>query len=419
MISRFTYRLKGDETVTLDDLTSGIVLNGPNGSGKTAFLNSLQLALTGKAYDVGLRDSVAAKSRRSPVLATTAAEPFSEIELDELGTARWEQGESLTWSGIDTEVVFPWQEAESMLTGGAVSATRFFAKRFPGDLSPAPAADRKLLARGKTFGVDSKSSSFTLADLLESEKAVAKALKGHNDRMKALRNAADVVRSCRAVGNSTSAAIVRPLAQLMQVQLDRKRPTCVTCGEAAVTANVEGRLQKVTAALDKAQLPSHGERDAVAAGLQLEADALEGEASALAELLSWIQSWLQDAVAEQLPAICEEVNAHLPTGYAFRGAFHGRQFLAGFRDGEGIRMAYSGGEGQLLLAAICSALSIRAAESGALPVTTTGDRWLDEGFLRAILGALQGAQGIRVVTAVNLGKGRPPGGWSILKFPLG
>jgi|GEM_PF-5457742 len=424
MIKSLSYRLKRGDTVTLQDLSSGIIALGPNGSGKTAFTNAIQLPLSGKALDVGLRDSVAAGSRRSAVLATTADAPFAEIDLGELGIARWEQGEKLSWSGLEADVAFLWQEAEAMVAGGATTAVRFFVNRFSPELPKAPLADDTVLNRIESFEIsptpEDNPFEFTdSSDLLAAETKVAKVLKGHKDRLKALTAAMAVVKSCRTVDNADGKALMRPLAQIMGAQLTRGKPNCITCGEDTDEAKVTARLAKVTKALPKAKLPSASEALAVAAGLQLEAESVSAEVKVLDKVLKWIQSWMEAAVKSALPSICDEINSHLPEGFAFRGAFHGRQFLAGFRDGEDIRMGFSGGEGQLLLAAICAAVSIRVHEEGGLPVTMTGDRWLDEDFLRHILGALQGAQGLRVVTAVKLKRGRPPGGWSICKFPLG
>ena len=123
-VVRVEHNLKGGGEVILGQHT---LIVGPNGSGKSAIVNAIELALTGKASDIAGRDVVAQGAALASLANGSGA--WSEVQLDDGSTARWEIGRSgrkvsrAKRSG--REGVMPLRQVLGELTGSAEKARKF------------------------------------------------------------------------------------------------------------------------------------------------------------------------------------------------------------------------------------------------------------------------------------------------------
>lgn len=111
-----------------------MLLIGDNGSGKTAILNAIELALTGEAHDLGGRDTAKATVLLQSLIPEGEDELYSIITFDTGANVAWRmrRGKKPTvdWEFQILNVHFLMDEVSDALTGSLLTTVRFLMKYF-------------------------------------------------------------------------------------------------------------------------------------------------------------------------------------------------------------------------------------------------------------------------------------------------
>jgi len=111
-----------------------MLLIGDNGSGKTAILNAIELALTGQAHDLGGRDAAKATVLLQSLIPEGADELYSIITFDTGASVEWrmQRGKKPTvnWDFQMLNTHFLMDEVSDALTGSLLTTVRFLMKYF-------------------------------------------------------------------------------------------------------------------------------------------------------------------------------------------------------------------------------------------------------------------------------------------------
>tara|TARA_R110000851_G_scaffold243972_3_gene396782 strand:+ start:108 stop:1214 length:1107 start_codon:yes stop_codon:yes gene_type:complete len=120
-IERIETNIKSDTEVSIDLATNTTIFHGPNGSGKTALINAVELALTGEARDLGTRSSAKSGVLLRSLIHDLNDSAYANVYLDNGCVFRWSLDRS---SGAkqskppEIKVHFPLRDAETALSSG-------------------------------------------------------------------------------------------------------------------------------------------------------------------------------------------------------------------------------------------------------------------------------------------------------------
>ena len=116
-----------------------VLLVGGNGSGKTTFINSIELALTGEAHDLGARDSAKASTLLSQLIKTGEQDGACSLKLVDLQQeGKWtiSRDKAAKHGTTGLSVVKPIQDAMAALKGGYIFKTWFIISFSRGATAP-------------------------------------------------------------------------------------------------------------------------------------------------------------------------------------------------------------------------------------------------------------------------------------------
>ncbi len=111
-----------------------VLLVGGNGSGKTTFINSVELALTGEAHDLGVRDSAKASTILSQLIKTGEEDGACSLKityLDQRGEWTIHRDRAAKHGTTGLSVVKPIQEAMAALKGSRVKTLEYLYALIP------------------------------------------------------------------------------------------------------------------------------------------------------------------------------------------------------------------------------------------------------------------------------------------------
>ena len=123
-----------NDPVELHLKTNKVLLVGGNGSGKTTFINSVELALTGEAHDLGARDSAKASTLLSQLIKTGEHDGACSLKityLDQQGEWSISRDRAAKHFTTDLSVVKPVQDAMAALKGSRVKTLEYLYALIP------------------------------------------------------------------------------------------------------------------------------------------------------------------------------------------------------------------------------------------------------------------------------------------------
>lgn len=133
-ITKIETNIKHPGGITHVGLEPHMLLIGDNGSGKTALLNAIELALTGEAHDLGGRDSAKATVLLQSLIPEGEDELYSIITFDGQASVEWrmQRGKKPTvnWDFQILKTHFLMDEVSEALTGSLLTTVRFLMKYF-------------------------------------------------------------------------------------------------------------------------------------------------------------------------------------------------------------------------------------------------------------------------------------------------
>jgi len=375
-------------SLTLSDLSANLFITGPNGSGKTAVLNALELALTGEARDLGGRDKV----RSAVMLAQLAPEGegpiYARVKFSSGDTAEWvlEEGKRPKWTPPPFTVRWLYPEIANAVKGSKAVCARFLVKYFSKDG----------------------------AQLLEAEEKARKAASAHNAEARALKVALTRLGALapKAAEHEAKAGILHAIVMLTGFQVQHGLSTCGTCGSSDIPSKVLAERQtKAQAQLEAIGGPPETHRaQALQTALEEATRSAEVHKTQAIALLDKMYTFVEtnreglaQAITKYIPASLEgQVGIQLTKGAIFIG-------IQGEKGH--IHTYISGAQFMALCVGIAGAIAVKSPQDE-LVVLATPDKALDHEYLKYVMGVLQTLPIVTVFQSPIRPRGRPSAHWT-------
>ena len=299
--------------IKVNTLTPRVFLTGSNGSGKTAILNALQLALTGEAHDLGIKDKAKTSTLLRHLLPEGEEELYARVELVAIGvtssdhaiyTFEWalvpgkKAKRSIPKDAPKPRLLIP--EVEAALKGTKQTMLRFLTKYF----------GRQDIQRG--HNVLSWSAGTTLQGakdlpwskrILLTEAAARKSMNQHKAGAKALRVALEQLGGSEA---SDGAVIASAIATLTGFQLGHKLPICGVCGQETSMNVLQERHEKAKSKVGDEPVSSR------ISALKYAAEQADRQAKEAEELVGYCLKAMEADVKHNLTGILRAINHRTP-----------------------------------------------------------------------------------------------------------
>jgi hypothetical protein len=401
--------IKFPGSICLSGLSQNLFISGPNGSGKTALINALELALTGEARDLGGRDKAKASKILEGLLHPDEDSLFAVVKLSNGKTASWvmERGKRPKHQPLDGTVHFLLPEILGALKGSKAVTARFLVKYFGRDwdysdletISGELITDADLPPHLKLIAIEEDARKAQLAHAAE-----ARALKVALERLGAM--------SSKAAEHADKAIIVQSIITLLDFQVQNNLGKCGVCSSDVDIKALGGRLAQAQAQLSRLGGVPSSERVVSLQQAHHEALRQSEECKRIAsacmnkmyDLIDSNQTRLSTQVTESLPKDLKDYVGFKVTGSSILIGFYNPQE-------EFLRSHVSGAE----LVTLCTAIGGAVAET--LPpkdliVLTTPDRGVDLNYLRRLLNIMKSIPAVTVIQSPFQPRGRPPADWT-------
>ena len=400
--------IKFANSIVVKNLEEHIFVTGDNGTGKTALINALELALTGTAYDLGGRDKARSGTLLAELIPSGENSLYSYVTFSDGTEASWvmERGKRAVHNPPPVEATFLMPEIMGALAGSKLVSARFILRYFSGDA---------------TYPVGETGALVKSTDFLEREEKVRKRVSTWKAEVKALSAALTTfgATSETAVQQSQKSIQLRAMKTLLSFQVNKNLCACGVCGSPGDIAVFGARLAKVEAALatlGEGFLPEHvvtlqnalDEAQSFLDKAEAELKELQGVLVLHARKLleERVVIWVSEALGQ--PIGVKETKSN---------------FLVGFveEDTESyVHPLLSGAEMMRLAAAIAQVIINLGAEGFypevgsplGIPILVTPDRGLDLKTLKSLLLNLRELPVTTIVQSPSQPRGRPTAGWT-------
>ena len=374
--------------LTLSDLSENLFITGPNGSGKTAVLNALELALTGEARDLGGRDKV----RSAAMLAQLAPEGkgpiYARVKFSSGDMAEWvlEEGKRPKWTPPPFTVRWLYPEIANAIKGSKAVCARFFVKYF--------------MADG--------------AQLLEDEEKARKTASAHNAEARALKLALTRLGglSEKAAEHEARAGVLHAIDILTSFQVQHGLDTCGTCGSSGISEEVF--VARQAAAQERLEAmggpPETYRVQALRAAFEESTRSAAVHKAQATSLLDQMYAFVEESRA----ALAQEITKYLPASLEGRVGIQVTKgaIFVGIREETGSLHTYiSGAQFMALCVGVAGAIAARSSQDE-LVVLATPDRALDYEYLKYVMGVLQTLPIVTVFQSPIRPRGRPSAQWT-------
>jgi hypothetical protein len=264
-LKNFKHNIKYPGGYERSEIPAKVFLTGDNGTGKTTFLNALELALTGEAHDLGVRT----KSKSSvwlrqliPFVAGPKGKAirdeklYAQVELEREGIAfhySWElvPGSKPKHTILCSEenqtppkISFIHREVTEALQGSRLKMLRFLFKHFGSHDQPFPYCfqENKTLATQ----VELQNINGWAQRVLFAEEKARAAMNQHKAVSRSLKIA---LAQLGGAPPSDKAALASAITTLTSLQLERGWSICGVCGQETDQETLRDRHAKASAAI--------------------------------------------------------------------------------------------------------------------------------------------------------------------------
>jgi len=398
-------------------LSPHIFLWGPNGSGKTAIINAVELALTGEVRDIGGREKARSNTILADLMGPGEDTLFAVVQLNDGRKASWvmEPGKRPVHTPLEGKVYFPMPEVLNALKGSKAVTARFLIKYF----GAGAGFDEVNYGAFADLHATSRTTIPPHERLLAIEEASRKAATAHSTEARALKVALEKLggTSNKFAAHSDKVATAAAIKQLLTFQVQNNLDTCGVCGTPDIpVAVLGGRLAKVQALLDK--LGGEASSAKVQA-LHVAYEEAQTNAASCKEIASNCMDAIYKIVSKLAPQIILKVSECLPVDSENMGIrITSNNIVLGFSDEEAmvngeayIRPHLSGAEMVVLTAAISSAIA-KELPPQALVVLTMPDKALDLEQLKGLVQTLKKVPAVTIIQSPFQPRGRPAAGWT-------
>lgn len=407
--------IKFPGSICLSGLSKNLFISGPNGSGKTALINAVELALTGEARDIGGRDKAKASTILTGLLHPHEDSLFAVVKLSNGKTASWvmERGKRPVHQPVDGSVHFLLPEILGALKGSKATTARFLTRYFGRDWDYGP-IDQLRFGEVLCTTADPTSPLPPHLQLLRAEEYARKAQLSHAAEARSLKVALERlgVTSEKGAEHADKASIVQAIISLLNFQVKNNLNKCGVCASEVDVRALGGRLAQAQAQLDKLGGPPSTDR--VAALRAAYEDALQQSKDCKAIAVGCMDKMYQ-LIEENQKRICLEITEALPVEYDYFAGLKitASNILLGFYDpkDEFLRPHVSGAELVTLCVAIGAAIA-RTLPAQDLVVMTTPDKGIDLTYLRRLLSMMRDVPGVTIIQNAFQPRGRPPASWT-------
>jgi len=395
--------IKFPSSIVINNLSPHVLVTGANGSGKTALINALELALTGEARDIGGRSSSRTGSILSNLIPPGEASLFSYVTFSDGTEASWvlERGKRAKHSPPPHTTVLLMKEILNALGGSKLSIARFLIRYFT--------MTTKYMSQGEGF--------LNAIEFLAAEERARKTLNSWKAEYKALATALEVLGAHAEGASAHTAKVTNLLAmqRLLRLQLDNNLTGCGVCGKTGAMETFGARLAKVEGAIAKlggAQVPERVEAlQHALAETQVHIDqATEALAFIHAQIYEKVEfvaiPIFQRLVSERMAEAVgvTTTKQHYFIGFLVEDPDNERQVCPHISGAELVRMACA------IARAIIDTMDQQPEPF--FPVMITPDRGIDPKTLKTLMLTLREVPATTILQNPTQPRGRPTTGWT-------
>jgi len=290
--------------IKVNTLTPRVFLTGSNGSGKTAILNALQLALTGEAHDLGIKDKAKTSTLLRHLLPEGEEELYARVDLVNTTENATTSTYTFEWTLVpgkkakrtrpkdapEPRLLIP--EAEAALKGTKQTMLRFLTKYFG-------TQDIHRLRANLMGGTDLPWNK----RILLTEAAARKSMNQHKAGAKALRVALEQLGGSEA---SDGAIVASAIVTLTGFQLGHKLPICGVCGQETFMHVLQERHDKAKSKIGDEPVSSR------ISALKYAAEQADRQAKEAEELVGYCLKAMEADVKHNLTGILRAINHRTP-----------------------------------------------------------------------------------------------------------
>jgi hypothetical protein len=408
-------------------LQPAVFVQGDNGTGKTAFLNAVELVCTGQAYDVLTEDPAKSAQLLIELLPPGAEELYIEAQFSDGSEASWRlrPGGRVVWTPPAHPVLYLYPVIYEGLYGSYEKQLRFLFRY----LTPASAIRSNLQHDNPAVNelinnwAETAEHARTVADFWLTVEANASALMYEaRTRKNVLKKALEQLETIRPSGPRNGGRdLLHMAATLCRAQVTRSAAKCLVCGDDHTLEHYLERAPKLEAKLHDLGGPpvtaSQGVQEVLTQAMDEAAAAEQVAALTIKHCHTIMWQGVKSAaplIERDLNAVVQRGDRHITIGLEVDAA---GKIRIGKRHGTHIFRVASGAERAVLIANVAAAVAARIQGTALLVFP---DKGYDTQSVAATVRRLSGVPAnVFFQTVGTRPVGRPAAFWSYVQTSRG